>query len=195
MWTDSSPKRIYKWRHSLGQNPMTHRHLTNELRKRNPHKELKRNGQTGRKIRWIRSHYGCVQLDSKARRSTKELMPLNCRVGEDSWEPVGLQGDPTSQSLGKSTLNTHWKDCCWSWNSSILVIWWQHLTHWKSPWCWEIMRAEGEEGIRGWDGWMASPMQWTWTWTNFRGWWETGRPGMLQPMGSQGVRYGLNETF
>ena len=58
--------RVYKWRHSLGQNPMTHRHLTNELRKRNPHKELKRNGQTGRKIRWIRSHYGCVQLDCKA---------------------------------------------------------------------------------------------------------------------------------
>ena len=58
--------RVYKWRHSVGQNPMTHRHLTNELRKRNPHKELKRNGQTGRKIRWIRSHYGCVQLDCKA---------------------------------------------------------------------------------------------------------------------------------
>ena len=28
------------------------------------------------------------------------------------------------------------------------------------PWCWERLRAKGEEGIRGWDGWMASPMQW-----------------------------------
>ena len=36
-------------------------------------------------------------------------------------------------------------------------------THWKSPWCFERLRAEGEEGVRGWDGWMASPMQWTWT--------------------------------
>ena len=37
----------------------------------------------------------------------------------------------------------------------------KQLTHWKSPWSWERLRAEGEEGIRGWDGWMASPMQWT----------------------------------
>ena len=28
--------------------------------------------------------------------STKELMVLNCDVGEDSWESLGLQGDPTS---------------------------------------------------------------------------------------------------
>ena len=31
----------------------------------------------------------------------------------------------------------------------------------KSPWCSEGLRAEGEEGIRGWDGWMESLMQWT----------------------------------
>ena len=37
------------------------------------------------------------------------------------------------------------------------------LAHLKSPWCWERLRAEGEEGVRGWDGWMVSPMQWTWT--------------------------------
>ena len=41
------------------------------------------------------------------------------------------------------------------------------LTHGQSPWCWERLRAEGEEGVRGWDGWMASLMQWTWTWENF----------------------------
>ena len=38
---------------------------------------------------------------------------------------------------------------------------------------------------RGWDGWMASPTQWTWVWVNSRSWWWTGRPGMLQAMGSQ----------
>ena len=27
---------------------------------------------------------------------------------------------------------------------------------WKIPWCWEKLRARGERGNRGWDGWMAS---------------------------------------
>ena len=110
-------------------------------------------------------------------------MPLNCGAGENSYKSLGQQADQTSQSEGKSPLNTHWKDWCWSWNSSILVIWWEQLTHWKSPWCWEILRAEGEEGVRGWDGWMASPMQWTWTWANSRRWWGTEKPAVLHPRG------------
>ena len=32
--------------------------------------------------------------------SAKELMLLNCGVGEDSWESLGLQGDPTSLFKG-----------------------------------------------------------------------------------------------
>ena len=40
---------------------------------------------------------------------------------------------------------------------------------------------------RGWDGWMASPTQWTWVWVDSRSWWRTGRPGILQFMGSQRV--------
>ena len=44
-------------------------------------------------------------------------MLLNCGVGEDFWESLGLQGDPTSPSYRKSVLNIHWKDWCWSWNS------------------------------------------------------------------------------
>ena len=42
----------------------------------------------------------------------------------------------------------------------------------------------GEGDDRGWDGWMVSPVQWTWTWANFRRWWGTERPGMPQSMGS-----------
>ena len=38
----------------------------------------------------------------------------------------------------------------------------QGPTHWKRSWCWERLRARGEGGDRGWDGWMASPTQWTW---------------------------------
>ena len=42
-----------------------------------------------------------------------------------------------------------------------------------------------EEGVRGWDDWMASPKQLTWTWTSFGRWWGTERPVLLQSMGSQ----------
>ena len=60
------------------------------------------------------------------------------------------QQDQTSQSWGKSTLDTHWKDWCWS--SSILVTWCEQPTHWKSLWCWEGLKAGVEEVVRGWDG-------------------------------------------
>ena len=42
-------------------------------------------------------------------------------------------------------------------------------------------------GRRGWDGWMASPTWWTWVWVDSGSWWWTGRPGVLQFMGSQRV--------
>ena len=44
-----------------------------------------------------------------------------------------------------------------------------------------------EVGDRGWAGWMASLTQWTWVWASSRSWWQTGRPGVLQSMGSQRV--------
>ena len=63
----------------------------------------------------------------------------------------------------------------------------EELTHWKRLWCWEKLGAGGEGDDRGWDGWMASPTQWTWVWVNSRSWWWTGRPGVLWFMGSQRV--------
>ena len=74
-------------------------------------------------------------------------------------------------------------------SSSILVIWCEQMTHWKSPWCWERLRAEGEEGVRGWDAWTTSLMQWAWTWPNSGRWWRTGRPGVPQSMVLQRVRH------
>ena len=65
--------------------------------------------------------------------------------------------------------------------------WCKELTHLKRPWCWERLRAGGEGDDRGWDGWMASPTQWTWVWVDSGSWWWTGRPGVLQFMGSQRV--------
>ena len=110
-------------------------------------------------------------------------MLLNCGVGEDSWESLGLQGDTTSPSSRRSVLGVHWKDWCWSWNSNTLATWCEELTHWKRPWCWERLRAGAEGEDRGWDGWMASPTQWTWVWVNSWSWWWTGRSGVLQSMG------------
>ena len=55
-------------------------------------------------------------------------MFLNCGVGEDCWESLGLQGDPTTQFLRKSVLNIHWKDWCWSWNSNTLATWCEELS-------------------------------------------------------------------
>ena len=53
--------------------------------------------------------------------------------------------------------------------------------------CWERLKAEGEAGDGGWDGWMASLTQWTWTCANSKRWWETEKPGVRQSMGSQRV--------
>ena len=115
-------------------------------------------------------------------------MLLNCGVGEDSWESLGLQGDPTSPSWRRSVLGVHWKDWCWKWNSNTLATWWEEeLTHLRRPWWWEGLRAGGEGDKRGWDGWVASPTQWTWVWVDSGSWWWTGRPGVLQFMGSQRV--------
>ena len=116
-------------------------------------------------------------------------MLLNCGVGEDSWESLGLQGDPTSPSKRRSVLGVHWKEWCWSWNSNTLATWWEELTHLKRPWCWERLKAGGEEEDRGWGGWMASPTWCTWVWVSSRSWWWTGNPGVLQSMGSQRVRH------
>ena len=82
--------------------------------------------------------------------SPQKLMPLSCGVGEDSWESLGLQGDPTSPPYRRSVLGVHWKDWCWSWNSSTLATSCEELTCWKRPWWWEGLGAggEGDERMR-----------------------------------------------
>ena len=41
--------------------------------------------------------YGCESWTVK-KAERRKLMLLKCGVGEDSWESLGLQGDPTSPS-------------------------------------------------------------------------------------------------
>ena len=93
----------------------------------------------------------------------KEIQPVHPK-GEQSWIFIGI-----------------------FWISNTLVSWCKELTHLKRPWCCERLKAGGEGDDRGWDGWMGSPTQWTWVWVNSGSWWWTGRPGVLQSMGSQRV--------
>ena len=60
------------------------------------------------------------------------------------------------------------------------------LTYWKRPF-WERLTAGGEGDDRAWDGWMASPTEWTWVWVGSGSWWWTGKLGVLQSMGPQRV--------
>ena len=69
------------------------------------------------------------------------------------------------------------------------ILWPPHAKSWL---IWKDSDAGRDWGLgegddRGWDGWMASRTRWTWVWVNSRRWWWTGRPGMLQFMGSQRV--------
>ena len=63
----------------------------------------------------------------------------------------------------------------------------QRTDSFEKTWCWEWLKVGGKGDDRGWDGWMASPTQWTWVWVSFGSWWWTGKPGVLLSMGSQRV--------
>ena len=52
------------------------------------------------------------------------------------------------------------------------------MTHWKRPWCWEILKAGGKGNNRGRDGWMASLTQWRWVWVN--SWSGDGQGGLAR---------------
>ena len=116
----------------------------------------------------------------------EELMFLNCDV-EDCWDSHGLQGDQTSQSYRKSTLNIHWKDWCRS--SNTLATWCKEPTLLEKTLIWERLKDGKKGDKREWDGWMASLIQWTWVCTNSRRQWRTGKPDVLKSMRSQRVRH------
>ena len=100
--------------------------------------------------------------------------PLDCK----EIQPVHLKGDQSWVFIGRTDVEAE--------TPNILATWCEELTHQKRPWCWERLKVGGKGDDRGWDGWMASPTQWRWVWVN-RSWWWTGRPGVLQSMGSQRV--------
>ena len=67
------------------------------------------------------------------------------------------------------------------------ILWPPDAKKWligKDPDAGKDWRQE-EKGMTGWDGWMASLTQWTWVWAGSGSWWWTGKPGVLQSMGSK----------
>ena len=71
------------------------------------------------------------------------------------------------------------------------ILWLPDAKNWLTgkDWCWDRLNAGGEGDDKGWTSWMSSPTRWTWVWVNSGSWWWTGRPGVLQLMGSQRVRH------
>ena len=108
--------------------------------------------------------------------------PLDCKEikldhpkGNQSWIFIG-RTEAEAEYVG-----------CWSWSCNTSATWCKEPTHWKRPWCWERLKVGGEWDDRGWNGWMVSLSWWTWVWASSGSWWWTGKPGMLQSMGSQRV--------
>ena len=72
--------------------------------------------------------------------------PLDCK----EIQPVHPKGDQSWVFIGRTDV--------WSSNFNTLATWCEELTHWKRPWCWERLKAGGEEDDRGWDGWSTDSM-------------------------------------
>ena len=122
--------------------------------------------------------------------SAEKMMLLNCGIEEGSFEspldckelqPVHPKGDQSWVFIGRTDAE-----------AETLILWPPHVKSWligKDSDVGKDLGAGGEGDDRGWDGWMASLIRWTWVWVNSGSWWWTGRPGMLQNMGSQRVRH------
>ena len=100
--------------------------------------------------------------------------PLDCK----EIQPVHPKGDQSWVFIGRTNAEVE-----------TLILRPPHAKSWlivNDP---DAGKDWGEGDNRGWDGWMASPTQWTWVWVDSGSWWWTGRPGMLWFMGSQKVRH------
>ena len=74
------------------------------------------------------------------------------------------------------------------------ILWLSDMKSWhigKLPDAGKDWEQEEKRGNRGWDGWMASLTQWSWVLANSGKWWITEKPGVLQSMRLQRVRYNL----
>ena len=110
-------------------------------------------------------------------------MLLNCSVGEDSWR-VPWTAKRSNQSILKE-INPEY-----SLEGLMLKLLWPPDVNWlirKDPDAGKDWRQK--KGKTGWDGWMVSLTWWTSVWVSSGSWWWTGKPGVLQFVGIQRVRY------
>ena len=105
----------------------------------------------------------------------RSIKKMHCK----EMQPVHPKGNQSWIFIGRTDAEAE--------TPILLVTWCEKRNRWKRAWYWERLTA-GEGGDRGRDGWMASPTRWTWVWASSGRWWWTGRPGVLQSMGSQRVR-------
>ena len=128
--------------------------------------------------------------EAQRKLSAEELMLLNCGVGDFQspldWkeiQPVNPKGNQPWIFIGRTDAETS-------------ILWPPDAKNWligKDPDAGNDRRWLIEGDNRGWHGWMALPTQWTWVWVSSRSWWWTGKPGVLQSLGSQ--RVGLDEQL
>ena len=97
--------------------------------------------------------YGCESW-SVTKAECRRIDAFELWFGEDSWESLGLQGDPTSPSWRRSVLGVHWRDLRWNWNSNTLATWCKELTHEKTMMLGKIegRRRMGQQRMRWLDG-------------------------------------------
>ena len=122
--------------------------------------------------------------------STEELMLLNCAIREDSWESNPWTTRRSNQSILKEISPGI------SLEGVMLKLKLQYFGHlmWRVDSLEKTLMLGGIGGRRRRGGqrmrWlMASLTRWMWVWVKYRSWWWTGRPGVLQFMGSQRVEH------
>ena len=104
-----------------------------------------------------------MQIPGLERSLGERIYPLqDCKENQ----PVYLKGNQFWIFIGRTDAE-----------AETLATWCEELTHLNRPWYWERLKVGGEGDDREWDGWMASPTQWTWVWVNSGSWWWTGKSG------------------
>ena len=133
-----------------------------------------------------------VRVGPLRRFSTQGLMLLNLGAGEDSSESLGLQGNQTILKDGLNIRRTNIESVLnigrTNAEAETPILWPIDSKNWligKDHDAGKDWRQE-EKVMTGY-GWMASLTQWTWVWVNSGRWWWTGRPGVLQSIGSKRV--------
>ena len=123
---------------------------------------------------WTVKKAECWRIEAFKLWCWKRILNLESFLDSKEIKSVNLKGNYPWILIGRT-------------DTEAPILWLPDVNSWliKTTWCWERLKAE--EGDRRWRGWMASPMQWLWTWANSRRYWGKGKPCMLRSMELQRV--------